>query len=291
MQTQAALSPSGFGTNDVQIMAGNFEEFSFDDVVQVLGLSRQCLRLLIRRGDANFSEILLKAGQVLEARIPSSMDPERVFLMLDGTAVPGSGLTFAVYQTEPTGPFPVPRASLTDIVQRVRQTRPVPVVAANSDTTVRMVPTSRLTGATTDNAAPSSTHAKSTQSDGALPAVPSPTLPAVAAAMPPELLGKFLASDLRPIVREELASLLNQMQQQGQALYQLDGRLQGLPQLLSAELRLGLAQHEKAIAAAASARPRVEAPVQKQPSSLPWVVTGLAVVFACMALIAMIVTR
>ena len=41
MQHQTAFVPTGFGANDVQIMAGTFDDFSFDDVVQVLGL-RAC---------------------------------------------------------------------------------------------------------------------------------------------------------------------------------------------------------------------------------------------------------
>ena len=50
MQAQPSFAPIDFGTNDVQIMIGTFDDFTFDDVIQVLGLSRQCLRLLVRRG-------------------------------------------------------------------------------------------------------------------------------------------------------------------------------------------------------------------------------------------------
>ena len=126
MQTPPSFAPIAFGTNDVQIMIGTFDDFTFDDVIQVLGLSRQCLRLLVRRGEAAFSEVLLKAGQVLEARMPSSSEPEKVFNTLSGSAVRGSGLSFAVYHTQPTGPFPIPRARLSDLYARAKQAGQAP---------------------------------------------------------------------------------------------------------------------------------------------------------------------
>ncbi|MGE0331643.1 MAG: hypothetical protein AB7P37_13205 [Ramlibacter sp.] len=244
MQHQAAFVPTGFGANDVQIMAGTFDDFSFDDVVQVLGLSRQCLRLLIRRGEVAFSEVLLKAGQVLEARMPTSSDPDNVFKALFGTAVQGSGLSFAVYHTEPTGPFPMPRCRLQEVYDRVKS---MGQGGAGTDATLRL----------RDMPAPQA-------GPQAAPQMPAPTGPRGGASGPfpfppsqasPEVLGKAVAAQLRPIVREEVAAALAQMQAQvqaqGQTLNTLDGRLQSLPPLVAAELRAALAHHERNAAAKA----------------------------------------
>ena len=134
MTSQAIQPTPRFGSNDVQIMAGTFDDFSFDDVIQVLSLSRQCLRLLVRQGEAAFSEVLLKAGQVLAARSPTSNDPAQVFMVLGGQARPGSGLSFAVYHTQPDGPFPPARGRLADLYALARRAATsalaVPVAAA-----------------------------------------------------------------------------------------------------------------------------------------------------------------
>lgn len=256
MQHQTAFVPTGFGANDVQIMAGTFDEFSFDDVVQVLGLSRQCLRLLIRRGEVAFSEVLLKAGQVLEARMPTSSDPDNVFKALFGTAVQGSGLSFAVYHTEPTGPFPMPRCRLQELYDRVKSVGQGAVPAhpaggAGTDATLRLrdVPASPMAPQMAPQISPQ---------------VPPPTGPRGGASGPfpfppsqasPEAVGKAVAAQLRPLVREEVAAALAQMQTQvqaqGQTLNTLDGRLQSLPPLVAAELRAALAHHERAAAAKA----------------------------------------
>lgn len=249
MQNQATYIPTGFGANDVQIMAGTFDDFSFDDVVQVLGLSRQCLRLLIRRGEVAFSEVLLKAGQVLEARMPTSSDPDNVFRALFGTAVQGSGLSFAVYHTEPTGPFPMPRCRLQEVYERVKAmgqaaAAPRPAGGAGTDATLRLrdMPAREpapLTGPR------GSASAAQGQPGGSGPfAMPPPQVS-------PEVLGKAVAAQLRPMVREEVAAVLAQVQAQGQTLNTLDGRLQSLPPLVAAELRAALAHHERAAAAKA----------------------------------------
>ena len=233
MQYQATYVPSGFGANDVQIMAGTFDDFSFDDLVQVLGLSRQCLRLLIRQVEASLSEILLKAGQVLEARMPSTSDPENVFTALFGSAVHGSGLTFAVYHTEPTGPFPTPRCRLEDVYHRVKSAgqgaaalaasvlRPA---SSGADLTVRVEKTEAM-----------SRPSQSRPATGV--GSPSPTAP--------DEWGRAVAAQLQPLMREEVAAVLGQVQAHTQALHTMDGRLQALPQLVAAELRVALARHER----------------------------------------------
>ncbi len=254
MQNQATYVPTGFGANDVQIMAGTFDEFSFDDVVQVLGLSRQCLRLLIRRGEVAFSEVLLKAGQVLEARMPTSSDPDNVFKALFGTAVQGSGLSFAVYHTEPTGPFPMPRCRLQEVYERVKATGQGAAALASAvirqaggagtDATLRLsdvparepaAPAAPRTGASAAQARPGAS--------GPFGFAPSQ--------VSPEALGKAVAAQLQPLVREEMAAVLAQVQAQAQTLNTLDGRLQSLPPLVAAELRAALAHHERTAAAKA----------------------------------------
>jgi hypothetical protein len=234
-QPQAAYVPTGFGANDVQIMAGTFDDFSFDDVVQVLGLSRQCLRLLIRQGEAAFSEILLKAGQVLEARMPQTSDPENVFQALFGSAVSGSGLSFAVYHTEPTGPFPMPRCRLQEVYERVKSAGQG-AAAQSSPAVLRpagggAAPTVRLQESLVFGQASGSARASAV--------VPPMTLTV------PEGWSKEVAMQLQPLLREEVAAVLGQVQAQAQALHTMDGRLQALPQLVAAELRLALARHER----------------------------------------------
>lgn len=238
MQHQATYVPTGFGANDVQIMAGTFDDFSFDDVVQVLGLSRQCLRLLIRQGEAAFSEILLKAGQVLEARMPSTSDPENVFTTLLGTAVHGSGLSFAVYHTEPTGPFPMPRCRLQDVYDRVKSAGQGAAALASSvlrpatgghDVTVRLE--------------------KAAFHNQSSPGQPASGVRTAAPQGATEEWGKAVVAQLQPLMREEVAAVLGQVRAQAQALHTMDGRLQALPQLVAAELRAALARHERGVPA------------------------------------------
>lgn len=261
MQHQATFVPTGFGANDVQIMAGTFDDFSFDDVVQVLALSRQCLRLLIRRGEEAFSEVLLKAGQVLEARMPASSDPDNVFKALFGTAVQGSGLSFAVYHTEPTGPFPMPRCRLHEVYERAKSTgqgaaalaSPVlhPTGGAGMDATLRL---SDLPAREPASRAGHSGTAPRTNLSAAQalsqPGGPAPFAPSRAAS---ETWSRDVVAQLRPLVREEVAAVLSQLQAQAQTLHTLDGRLQSLPPLVAAELRVALAQHERNVAAALAA--------------------------------------
>ncbi len=249
MQHQATYIPTGFGANDVQIMAGTFDDFSFDDVVQVLGLSRQCLRLLIRRGEVAFSEVLLKAGQVLEARMPTSSDPDNVFKALFGTAVQGSGLSFAVYHTEPTGPFPMPRCRLQEVYERVKAMGQGaaalrPAGGAGTDATLRLRDMPAREPASPTGPRGSASAAQVPPGGSGPFAFPPPQVS-------PEALGKAVASQLQPLVREELAAMLAQVQAQGQTLNTLDGRLQSLPPLVAAELRAALAHHERLAAAKA----------------------------------------
>lgn len=282
MQAQPSFAPIAFGTNDVQIMTGTFDDFTFDDVIQVLSLSRQCLRFLVRRGEAAVSEVLLKAGQVLDARMPSSSEPEQVFHSLTGSAVRGSGLSFAVYHTQPTGPFPVPRARLVDLYARSKQgggavTKPAPV----GEPTLRLTPQQAKAAPAAAPLAPAPAArpvTASTLPDHVLPTV---TLPALS----PDTLSKAVVADLQPLIRQEVQAAMAQLREQSQTLHTLDGRLQALPQLVASEVRLALAQHERRAGAAAPAAP---APAPTSPALLVGLGAGLVVLAG--AVVALVVT-
>lgn len=260
MSAQIALKPSGFGTNDVRVMVGNFEEFTFVDLLQVLSLSRQCLRLMVLRGNAAFSEVLLKAGQVIDARLPDTSEPESVFRSLVALAIRGSGLSFAVYHTEPNGPFPTPRFTLRDLVDRIGVKAAIaapPAVVPDTDPTLELPQTAppRVQRDSVDPLAATMPlgrrPATETRAASAATAQPFAAAPSYAPApgdvapspLTAEALGKLIADEVRPIVRDEVSRLLTQTHQQGQSLNQMDGRLMALPQLIAAEVRLALAQH------------------------------------------------
>jgi hypothetical protein len=280
MQATPSFAPIAFGTNDVQIMTGTFDEFTFDDVIQVLSLSRQCLRFLVRRGEAAVSEVLLKAGQVLDARMPSSNEPEQVFDTLTGSAVRGSGLSFAVYHTQPTGPFPVPRARLADLYARARSggaaaAKPAPV----GEPTLRLAPRQAQVQA---QPAPAPVAAArpvpaTTAPDHLLPTV---TLPAVT----PDTLSKAVLADLQPLLRQEVQAAVALLREQSQTLHTLDGRLQALPQLVASEVRLALAQHERRSGAA----PAAPAPAATSPALLVGMGAGLVLLVG--VVVALVVT-
>lgn len=244
------LMPSDFGCNDVQIMAGTFDEFSFDDVIQVLGLSRQCLRLLVRQGEAAISEILLKAGQVLEARMSDHRDPATVLRTLLSAAVRGSGLSFAVYHTEPSRPFPPPIAALNDLYDQAKAVSgPAPVLVhtkqqshldrsatgAPDTPTLRVDRPAALAPAHVSGIAPmpwdASAHLRDTVRDGVRDALR-------------EQVRDMVKEVLREEVREPQRVLLDQVQHQGRMLHTLEGRLQALPQLMATDVRLALAQSD-----------------------------------------------
>ncbi|TWO65511.1 hypothetical protein FN976_27275 [Caenimonas sedimenti] len=275
MQSSPTFTPIPFGTNDVQIMTGTFDEFTFDDVIQVLGLSRQCLRFLVRRGESAVSEVLLKAGQVLDARMSSSSEPETVFVSLSGSAIRGSGLSFAVYHTQPTGPFPLPRARLSDLYARSRRVQPQSV-SANE-------PTLRLTAqqAQAPAAAAQAPAAQATAPAARPPAaaatpdhlLPTVSLPATSA----DTLSRAVLADLQPVLRQELQAAIQMLREQSQALHTLDGRLQALPQLVASEVRLALAQQERRSAAAPAPAP--VAPAIVPPPTSPALLAALGAGF------------
>jgi hypothetical protein len=226
---QAQILEPRFGKNDVQILAGSFDDYSFDDVMQVLGLSRQCLRLKVRRGDAALSEVLLKAGKVLDARMPPDQtDPLRVFQSINGGAVRGSGLNFVVYHTEPTGAFPAPCAELAELYDKVKAAAPQPPQPAPVAATDHYyAPTVQM---------PAPAHAVPAHHEGAT--ISSASDISVVA----NIVAKMVLAELQPLIRQELAGLARQMQEQAQLAHKLDGRLQSLPQVISAEVRAALSK-------------------------------------------------
>jgi hypothetical protein len=234
MDMQAQILQPRFGKNDVQILAGSFDDYSFDDVMQVLGLSRQCLRLKVRRGDAAMSEVLLKAGKVLDARMPPDQtDPLRVFQSINGGAVRGSGLNFVVYHTEPTGVFPAPCAELAELYDKVKAASPQP--PRQSATQPAPVGTTEPYYApTVQMLAPA--HAAPAKHEGA------PISSASDISIVANIVAKMVLAELQPLIRQELAELARQMHEQAQLAHKLDGRLQSLPQVISAEVRAALSK-------------------------------------------------
>lgn len=73
-----------------QIMKGNFNEFTLDEVVHVIGLSRQALRLEISSSGAELATVDVKSGQVLAARTPTGLNGVDVFAWMLKTIAPGS---------------------------------------------------------------------------------------------------------------------------------------------------------------------------------------------------------
>jgi hypothetical protein len=229
---QAQILEPRFGKNDVQILAGSFDDYSFDDVMQVLGLSRQCLRLKVRRGDAAMSEVLLKAGKVLDARMPPDQtDPLQVFQSINGGAVRGSGLNFVVYHTEPTGAFPAPCAELAELYEKVKSAAPQPPrqpaaqPAPAATTESYYAPTVQMPA-----------HAASAHRDDTKATISSASDISIVA----NIVAKMVLAELQPLIRQELAELARQMNEQAQLAHKLDGRLQSLPQVISAEVRAAL---------------------------------------------------
>jgi hypothetical protein len=288
MQHHATYAPLGFGTNDVQIMAGSFDDFTFDDVIQVLGLSRQCLRLLVRHGEAAISEVLLKAGQVLDARMPASSEPDEVFQALSGSAVSGSGLSFAVYHTEPTGPYPAPRGRLSDLyegtrgaAQQAQQAPAAPLRTRATDAVEKTMVLDRRSMQPQAQPAP----AWSAPQPAAL------THPATMPVLATETLSKAMVADLQPLLHQELTGVLAQLREQAQVLHTLDGRLQALPQLVAAEVRLALAQQERR-AAPPAAVPAPAAVAPAGPSGLVLALAaGMLVMFGIVLVLALRVMR
>jgi hypothetical protein len=206
MPGAAAFAPFAFGTNDVQVMAGSFDECAFDDVMQVLGMSRQCLRLRVNRAEAVFSEVLLKAGQVLDARMSGTTDPKQVFEAMGEAAVPGSGLSFSVYHTQPNGAFPEPKARLLDL-----HTQPGTQASAGS-------------------------RPGSEDATMAIDTRPVPSAPSMPSA---SMRGAPVADES---LKRDLAALLELVQQQVQGQIRIEARLQSLPQIIAAEVRAAIAQ-------------------------------------------------
>jgi len=228
-----------FGKNDVQILAGSFDDYSFDDVMQVLGLSRQCLRLRVKRGDAPLSEVVLKAGKVLDARMPPDQtDPLAVFQAINGGAVRGSGVNFIVYHTEPSGVYPAPCGELAELYEKVK-TAPGAHAAPK--------PPAQPAAPAATPGKPDSLYAR-TLEISASHALAAPAQPAMAPASALDIsalaniVAKMVLADLQPMIREELRALAQEIKEQGQLAHKLDGRLQSLPQLISAEVRAALAK-------------------------------------------------
>ena len=100
---------------EMRIMKGSFDEFSIEEVIQVINLSRQCLRLLVHRHQTCVCEVIAKSGQVLKARAVGQSDAAASFAWLIQSARKGAGMYFEIYHLEHTSSFPRPIASLSEL--------------------------------------------------------------------------------------------------------------------------------------------------------------------------------
>lgn len=294
MNAAAGAPSASHGARDVQIMAGTFDDFSFDDVIQVLSLSRQCLRLLVRQGEAAFGEVLLKAGQVLSARTPNTTDPAQVFMTLGGHALPGSGLSFAVYHTQPDGPYPPARGRLADLYALARRAATVaPAVAlaaaapaaGGPEATLRIPPPP----AQPPRPPAAATVRPAAATIGSQPdIVLAPTVPITAA----DTVSKAVLADLQPLLRHELNQVGVQVREQAQMMAALEGRLQSLPQLVAAEVRLALAQRERDQARESRPAPAPPPPAAGVSSAVVMAMAvGLVVLFGAVVVLAVVALR
>ncbi len=257
-QATTFFAPS-FGRNDVQILSGTFDDFSFAEVLQVMGLSRQCLRFLVNQSGSVWSEILVKAGRVLFARAGNECEPQQVFRVLAYSAVKGSGLAFAVFHTEPTGAYPEPVGELARLCDAASASASASAISAAASQV--STPSISPLGSHTDSGTlilerpylsqqvaesmptlPASTTSRSDASFMTQVATPASHAPANQGGL--ELYGM-------------LAQRLDQVTGQ---MHALEARVNAMPQLLNAEMRLALAQHVPVATTAAPSAPAISSP-------------------------------
>ena len=294
MQTYADASVlSGFGRNDVQVLSGTFDDFTFVEVVQVMGLSRQCLRFLIKQGGSVWSEILVKAGRVLSARAGNAGDPQVVFQTIATTAVRGSGLAFALFHIEPTGPFPSPVGELQALTEATQNLRAAGAQGVDN----KAQPTNPSTGTLAASALGPRTDGGTLIMARATHATPMGT----SVTPTPTVDSKVLAHEQAQAIAAALMPKLDQIAGQ---LHTLEGRIGSLAQVINAETRLALSQQAAAQAAAQLPSSVPQAPVMPpaappvsdghSPGSIPKWAIGLAIALPsllCVLLVIAILMR
>ena len=115
-----------------------------------------------------------------------------------------------------------------------------------------------------------------------------PTLPITAA----DTVSKAVLADLQPLLRHELNQVGVQVREQAQMMASLEGRLQSLPQLVAAEVRLALAQREREQAREAPAAPAPQPPAAGVSGAVVMAMAaGLVVLFGAVVVLAVVALR
>ena len=112
-----AVNPKQDKELEIRLMAGTFADFSADEVLNVLAMSRQCLRLFVLGPDAEYT-VTVKAGQVLDAQ-GGAEEGESAFIAM-WSSISDSWL-FEIYHVDWTGPFPTPIGCVDGFGERARR--------------------------------------------------------------------------------------------------------------------------------------------------------------------------
>ncbi|WP_374663097.1 hypothetical protein [Ramlibacter sp.] len=114
-----------------------------------------------------------------------------------------------------------------------------------------------------------------------------PTLPITAA----DTVSKAVLADLQPLLRHELNQVGVQVREQAQMMAALEGRLQSLPQLVAAEVRLALAQRERDQAREAPPAPAPQPAPGVSGAVVMAMAAGLVVLFGAVVVLAVVALR
>lgn len=119
---QSSIGDTSKIQNGVQIMHGTFEDFSVEDILQVLGLSRQYLCLRVNDQQNIYFLLVVKAGQVLDARANTGDHGVSSLTWLMRHTQQRRSLEFSVLHLDhyPVGLSPI--GTLSDFYNRARAT-------------------------------------------------------------------------------------------------------------------------------------------------------------------------
>jgi hypothetical protein len=103
-----------------QIMRGTFADFSVEEVLQVLGLSRQCLSLHVTTAASRCCALLVKAGQVLSAQTDNADEGVAAFIWLMRNVKRDAQHLFTIAHLEQPPTLGLPIGSLSDLYAGAR---------------------------------------------------------------------------------------------------------------------------------------------------------------------------
>jgi hypothetical protein len=103
-----------------QIMRGTFADFSVEEVLQVLGLSRQCLSLHVTTAASQRCALLVKAGQVLSAQTDNADEGVAAFIWLIRNVQRDAQHLFTIAHLEQPPTLGLPIGSLSDLYAGAR---------------------------------------------------------------------------------------------------------------------------------------------------------------------------